>query len=214
MWKASEEIGVGRAFGKKWGMNCTFIVARYKPEGNIEAAFKENVEKGTFDPVVYNCSGVSPGVIAGDKNQYTDGTSGKKQQPKRLLENTLHDSGNILENKVPYSSSNMQTYKQMHYGSSKGLNDNVLGFRGTNSDVNFRRYNSRPFFSRYYSKPRPLDPRYQDNQINNKDFYSSRFFSNGLNEYKTSSRSLISKAKIYHTPLIMKRDKKIVWLLS
>ena len=60
VWKATGEIGIGRAFGTKWGMNCTFIVARYKPKGNIdsEAAFKENVARGTFNPVAYNCSAV------------------------------------------------------------------------------------------------------------------------------------------------------------
>ncbi|KAJ7374904.1 hypothetical protein OS493_005262 [Desmophyllum pertusum] len=58
--KLTEEIGVGRAFGTKWGMNCTFIVARYKPKGNIDSefAFKENVERGTFDAATYNCSAV------------------------------------------------------------------------------------------------------------------------------------------------------------
>ena len=69
VWKATEEIGVGRAFGKKWGMNCSFIVARYRPKGNVdeEAAFKENVEKGTFDPVAYNCSAVNPGKYHASK---------------------------------------------------------------------------------------------------------------------------------------------------
>ena len=33
---------------------------RYKPKGNIdsEADFKENVERGTFDPTACNCSAV------------------------------------------------------------------------------------------------------------------------------------------------------------
>lgn len=30
-------------------MNCTFIVARYGPQGNIANLIKDNVEKGSFD---------------------------------------------------------------------------------------------------------------------------------------------------------------------
>lgn len=58
VWKATEEIGVGRAFGTKWGMNCSFIVVRYKPKSNNKVGVKENIEIGTFDPVAYNCSAV------------------------------------------------------------------------------------------------------------------------------------------------------------
>lgn len=58
VWKATEEIGVGRAFGTKWGMNCSFIVVRYKPKSNNKVGVKENIETGTFDPVAYNCSAV------------------------------------------------------------------------------------------------------------------------------------------------------------
>ena len=58
VWKATEEIGVGRAFGTKWGMNCSFIVVRYKPKSDNKVGVKENIEIGTFDPVAYNCSAV------------------------------------------------------------------------------------------------------------------------------------------------------------
>ncbi|XP_067054006.1 Golgi-associated plant pathogenesis-related protein 1-like [Acropora muricata] len=57
-------IGGGRAFGEEWGMNCTFIVARYFPKGNVDTimAFMENVENGTFDPIAYNCRALKYGA--------------------------------------------------------------------------------------------------------------------------------------------------------
>jgi hypothetical protein len=42
-------LGIGQAKGIKWGMNCTFIVARYAPLGNIANLTTDNVEIGFFD---------------------------------------------------------------------------------------------------------------------------------------------------------------------
>ena len=74
VWKATETIGVGRAFGEKLGMNCTFIVARYSPKGNVdtEIQFRDNVERGTFDPVVFNCSAIYPLGVGEHENQNSD----------------------------------------------------------------------------------------------------------------------------------------------
>ena len=36
--------------GEKKGMKCAYIVGRYKPAGNMEGDFPENVPKGNFDP--------------------------------------------------------------------------------------------------------------------------------------------------------------------
>ncbi|XP_073232643.1 uncharacterized protein [Porites lutea] len=49
VWNATRELGVGRAIGQKFGMNCTFIVARYRPLGNIGSEFASDVTKGNFD---------------------------------------------------------------------------------------------------------------------------------------------------------------------
>lgn len=49
VWKSTGSLGIGKALGTKWGMNCTFIVARYGPQGNIANYIKDNVDKGSFD---------------------------------------------------------------------------------------------------------------------------------------------------------------------
>lgn len=49
VWNATRELGVGKAMGTKFGMNCTFIVARYRPLGNIGSEFASDVSKGNFD---------------------------------------------------------------------------------------------------------------------------------------------------------------------
>jgi len=49
VWNATRELGVGKAMGNKFGMNCTFIVARYRPMGNIGSEFAFDVSKGNFD---------------------------------------------------------------------------------------------------------------------------------------------------------------------
>ena len=57
VWKPSVELGLGIAGGRKWGMKCTFIVARYRVKGNVDTGnndFAKNVYKGSFDPAYCN----------------------------------------------------------------------------------------------------------------------------------------------------------------
>ena len=49
VWKGSTELGIGKATGKKGTMYCTYIVGRYRPAGNFQGKFKENVLKGSFE---------------------------------------------------------------------------------------------------------------------------------------------------------------------
>ncbi len=49
VWKASKTLGIGKAFAKKDGMYCTYVVGRYKPAGNMKGEYKENVVKGSYD---------------------------------------------------------------------------------------------------------------------------------------------------------------------
>ena len=52
-WKDTTEMGIGKAINKQSnGATCTFVVARYKPQGNFENgdnAYLKNIEKGSFD---------------------------------------------------------------------------------------------------------------------------------------------------------------------
>ena len=54
VWKGSTILGIGR-FTKETKRNgrtmyCTYIVARYRPAGNWQGQYAENVIKGTFSP--------------------------------------------------------------------------------------------------------------------------------------------------------------------
>ena len=52
VWKASTEVGLGSASKQMNGVLCTYIVARYKPQGNFDdgsIGYKDNVARGSFD---------------------------------------------------------------------------------------------------------------------------------------------------------------------
>ena len=48
VWKNSITFGIGKAVGKKNGMTCTYIVARYRPAGNYMGQFQMQVLPGSF----------------------------------------------------------------------------------------------------------------------------------------------------------------------
>lgn len=51
VWNGSNQLGIGIAEKELTGKYCVFVVARYKPQGNIndKEQFKINVKKGVFD---------------------------------------------------------------------------------------------------------------------------------------------------------------------
>lgn len=51
VWKNSRQLGVGVATGtnRRYGLECTYVVARYRRHGNVLGQFSENVLKGAFD---------------------------------------------------------------------------------------------------------------------------------------------------------------------
>ena len=53
VWKESTELGIGRAEIQQQGMRCAYIVGRYKPAGNYEGSYRENVLKGSFNREFY-----------------------------------------------------------------------------------------------------------------------------------------------------------------
>lgn len=195
MWKATEEIGVGRAFGTKWGLNCTFIVARYEPKGNIdtEAAFKENVEKGTFDPLAYNCSA----VFCPPEESQAKYSAGNNQQDNRLPDRLKNNAHGMLQNTQP-GYSNMQRYREMYYKNSKGLGS-VLRNRG---GVNL--------LSKYSN---PRIPSYQGFRLTYRGGNLPQFISNGWSEEEARPRSLDYRDEIPHTQLHTQGDEKVVWFI-
>ena len=51
VWKASTVLGIGKADIQKGPMKCTYIVGRYKPQGNFDTGnndYQKNVLKGSF----------------------------------------------------------------------------------------------------------------------------------------------------------------------
>ena len=56
IWKESVELGIGAAVVHRRGMNCMYIVGRYKPPGNFKRGkndYTRNVQKGSFDKTTY-----------------------------------------------------------------------------------------------------------------------------------------------------------------
>ena len=48
VWKKSKKIGVGHAVTRKKNTICTYVIAIYKPNGNVIGNFNENVLQGSF----------------------------------------------------------------------------------------------------------------------------------------------------------------------
>ena len=48
VWKKSSKLGVGHAVTRKDKTICTYVVAIYKPNGNVIGRFDENVFQGSF----------------------------------------------------------------------------------------------------------------------------------------------------------------------
>ncbi|XP_078365295.1 uncharacterized protein LOC144649636 [Oculina patagonica] len=54
VWNGTNQLGIGVAESESAGKHCVFVVARYKPKGNIKdkEQFKINVKRGVFDPSI------------------------------------------------------------------------------------------------------------------------------------------------------------------
>ena len=66
VWKNSKTLGIGKAskYDSKTKMYCTYIVARYKPAGNMMGDYVANVPKGDFGPDT--CKNVNK-ILEGEK---------------------------------------------------------------------------------------------------------------------------------------------------
>ena len=47
IWKGTKRFGIGMARTEDGDNTCTYIVARYRPTGNVAGAFRDNVAKTT-----------------------------------------------------------------------------------------------------------------------------------------------------------------------
>ena len=48
IWKGTSHMGIGRAFGMRQGLPCTFIVARYTPGVINSYGLESNIDRGLF----------------------------------------------------------------------------------------------------------------------------------------------------------------------
>ena len=76
VWKGSTVLGIGIA--EKGG--CVYMVGRYKPPGNYQGAFAENVREGDFDKRV-DCK--SLGTKSFTEEDTPDVRNGTIQHPLR-----------------------------------------------------------------------------------------------------------------------------------
>lgn len=158
-------------------MNCSFIVARYKPKGNYdsEANFKENVEEGTFDPIANNCSAVScESEEEAGNQQGLDSPVNKLQNNLIPVKSMNADYQNeILNNREP------QRYINLNYKTSQGLDKSL------DSQDHSKGYIKNP--ENYSKQLGTSNINYNNNQY---------IVSNGVNQDEGRPRSLVYRAKI------------------
>lgn len=68
VWNDAKKLGTGVAGRELNGKHCVFVVARYKPKGNIKdkTQYRANVKRGVFDPSI-DCT------VATEKRFYIGG---------------------------------------------------------------------------------------------------------------------------------------------
>jgi len=49
VWKDTQKVGIAYATGKKKDQTCHYVVAVFRPPGNVENFYAENVLKGSFN---------------------------------------------------------------------------------------------------------------------------------------------------------------------
>ena len=168
-------------------MNCSFIVARYKPKGNIdsEANFKENVENGTFDPIAYNCSAVT--CQSEEEEEKEEENQGLDSSENKLHNNLIPvKSRNVDYQNEILSNNEPQRHINLSYKTSRRL-ANVIGSRD----------------SRGYMKITPESYSKQVSSSNveyNVKQYTrqskQQYISNGINQDEGRPRSIVYRAKI------------------
>ena len=62
VWKDTKRFGIAISHGKKGNQTCIYVAALYRPPGNIEGFYKENVFLGNLKRDTY-CDGVKRSAI-------------------------------------------------------------------------------------------------------------------------------------------------------
>lgn len=73
VWKDTKRFGISVAKGKKDNQTCTYVAALYRPPGNIEEFYGENVALGDLKRGTY-CKNLKRDAIGKkEKNKITQG---------------------------------------------------------------------------------------------------------------------------------------------
>ena len=91
VWKGTTEMGIGRATNVKADLLCTYIVARYRPTGNVLGEVKGNVLRGNLDPKHFCEQYFAAAKVAGN-NRILDSRPVKSERMEEAgsVGSTLH----------------------------------------------------------------------------------------------------------------------------
>lgn len=103
IWKGTSHVGVGRAFGMRKGLPCTFIVARYRPGVINSYDLESNIDRGLFLPSYCNAerdeglmsTGFPSSFFLDSINEQRDESPGRNHQPSSSSQNTAGPSNGI-----------------------------------------------------------------------------------------------------------------------
>ena len=91
VWASSTEMGIGRATRVKADLFCTYIVARYRPPGNVLGDVKGNVHRGSIDSKHFCEQFLAAAKMAG-KNRILDNlpVKSERMEEANTVGSTLH----------------------------------------------------------------------------------------------------------------------------
>ncbi|XP_078365267.1 uncharacterized protein LOC144649614 [Oculina patagonica] len=103
IWKGTSHMGIGRAFGMRKGLPCTFIVARYRPGVINSYGLESNIDRGLFLPSYCNAekdeglmsTGFPSSFFLDSITEQRDKSPGRNHQPSSSLQNTAGPSNGI-----------------------------------------------------------------------------------------------------------------------
>ena len=82
VWKGTLKMGIAYITKKKPnGFFCTYVVAKYKPAGNIPGKNGENIKKGTFHPLMCFSLNTIASSTADNKDGNTPLETGETPKP-------------------------------------------------------------------------------------------------------------------------------------
>ena len=91
VWHGATELGIGRATRVKGDLLCSYVVARYRPGGNVLGTVKGNVLRGSLDSKHFCQQYLAAAKMSG-KNRILDNLPVKSERMEEAgsVGSTLH----------------------------------------------------------------------------------------------------------------------------